>query len=113
MNERIYCNALIFYAGGLSGTLLLMKISALMTKIDEKICATIKSCGQQSMMILVMHPIIFSVLYGILADNLHFTHEEIFAIRAIILLETILDTLIPLFVAKKFGTLPVLKHFCA
>ena len=112
MNKRIYGNALMFYAGGLSGTLLLMKLSALVTKVGGNICAFIGSCGRQSMMILVMHPIILSVLYGIFVD-MHFTDEEIFTESAIIFLVTILSTLIPSVVAKKFGRLPVLKHFCA
>lgn len=51
MNFRRYGNALMFYAGGLSGTLLVMKLSMLTT--DGKIFSLISSYGRQSMIILL------------------------------------------------------------
>ena len=114
-NEHVdmnYGNALMFYAGGLSGTLLLMKLSALVTKVGGKICALIKDCGRQSMMILVMHPIIANIFYEIIVRDADIPSEKILTEPTIIFFATCFGTLIPLFVAKKFGKLPVLKHFC-
>ena len=51
MNFRRYGNELLFYAGGLSGTLLVMKLSMLTT--DGKIFSLISSYGRQSMIILL------------------------------------------------------------
>lgn len=113
MNNRIYGNALMFYAGGLSGTLLLMKLSVLVTKVGGQICALIKDCGRQSMMILVMHPIIANIFYEVIVRAADFPPEKLFADPTAIFFATCFGTLIPLFVAKKFGTLPVLKHFAA
>ena len=113
MNFRRYGNALMFYAGGLSGTLLLMKLSALVTKVGGKICAFIGSCGRQSMMILVMHPIIANIFYEVIVRAADFPPEKLFEYPTAIFFATCFGTLIPSVVAKKFGRLPVLKHFCA
>ena len=111
MNCRIYGNVLMFYAGGISGTLLVMKFSALMTA--GKIFSLISDCGRQSMMILVLHPIILNVAYEIIVDALNFPAEKIFTDTAVVFFVTAAGVFIPLFVAKKFGRLPVLKYFCA
>ena len=42
-----------------------------------------------------------------------FPPEKLFADSTAIFFATCFGTLIPLFVAKKFGRLPVLKNFCA
>ena len=110
MNFRVYGNALLFYSGSLAGTLLIMKISALMT--DGKIFSLISRCGRQSMMILVLHPIIANVLYEIFALNTNFPPENFFTEPTIIFAVTAAGVLIPLFVAEKFGKLPVVKYFC-
>ena len=111
MNFRTYGDAFLFYAGGLAGTLILMKISMLMT--DGKIFSFISDCGRQSMMILVLHPITANIFYEIIVDALNFPAEKIFTDTAVIFFVTAAGVLIPLFVAKKFGRLPVLKNFCA
>ncbi len=110
MNFRRYGNALMFYAGGLAGTLLLMKLSALMT--GGKIFSLISDCGRQSMMILVLHPIIANVFYEVLAHTTDIPPEEFFTNSAVICAATLLGVLIPLWIAKRFGKLPVLKYFC-
>lgn len=111
MNFRRYGNALMFYAGGLAGALLVMKLSALTT--GGKIFSLISDCGRQSMMILVLHPIIANVFYEVLADTTDIPPETFFTDSAVICAATMLGVLIPLFTAKRFGKLPVLKYFCA
>ena len=111
INTRTYGNPLLFYAGGIAGTLLVMKISALMT--GGKIFSLISDCGRQSMMILFLHLITANVFYGIIIDVLNFPAEKILTNPAMIFSAITAAVLIPLFVAKKFGRLPVLKYFCA
>ena len=113
MAESGYGNALLFYAGGVAGTLIVMKLSVLAVKVGGKICAVIEDCGRQSMMILVLHPIIANIFYEVIVRTANFPPAEIFTEPTIIFAVTVLGTLIPLFVAKKFGRLPVLKNFCA
>ena len=110
MNTRRYGDAFLFYAGGLAGTLILMKISVLMT--DGKIFSLISDCGRQSMMILVLHPITANIFYEIIVGGFKFPAEKIFTEPAVIFGATVTGVLIPLFIAKKFGRLPVLKYFC-
>ena len=110
MNFRTYGDAFLFYAGGLAGTLILMKISALMT--GGKIFSLISDCGRQSMMILILHPITANIFYEIIVDGFNFSAEKIFSEPTIIFGVTVTGVLIPLFIAKKFGKLPVLKYFC-
>ena len=112
MNFRFYGNALLFYAGGVAGTLIVMKLSVLAVKVGGKICAVIEDCGRQSMMILVLHPIIANIFYEVIVRAVNFPPEEILTEPTIIFAVTILGTLVPLLVAKKFGRLPVLKNFC-
>ena len=110
MTFRRYGDPILFYMGGLSGTMLLMKISTLMTR--GKIFSLISSCGRQSMMILVLHPIIANVLYEIIARTTNFAPEDFFKEPSIILAVTMTSILIPLFIARRFGKLPVLRVFC-
>ncbi|MBQ6005183.1 MAG: acyltransferase family protein [Selenomonadaceae bacterium] len=111
VNTRIYGNPLLFYAGGIAGTLLVMKFSILMT--GGKIFSLISDCGRQSMMILVLHSIILNVAYEIIVDALNFPAEKIFTDYAVIFCVTATGVLIPLWIAKRFGKLPVLKYFCS
>ena len=110
MTFRRYGDPILFYMGGLAGTVLLMKISTLMTR--GKIFSLISSCGRQSMMILILHPIIANVLYEIIARATNFEPEDFFKEPLIILAVTMTGTLIPLFIARRFGKLPVLRVFC-
>lgn len=111
MNHREYGNPLLFYAGGIAGTLLVMKLSALMST-GNKIFSLISDCGRQSMMILVLHPIVASILYEIFAA-MNFNPRIFFKAPEIIFAVTWLGTIVPLWIAKRFGKLPVLKNFCA
>lgn len=110
MNGRHYGEPFLFYAGGITGTLLVMKLSALMTR--GKIFSLISDCGRQSMMILVLHIIIANILYEIIDANTNLTFDELFTEPIIIFVVTAAGVLIPLLIAKKFGKLPVLKYFC-
>lgn len=110
MSGAIFGEPILFYAGGLAGTLIVMKFSALMT--DGKIFSLISDCGRQSMLILILHPLIIELFYNLLVRNNVATLIEIYNIPIFILLSTASGVLIPLFIAKKFGKLPVLKYFC-
>ena len=110
MSAALYGNSLMFCAGGVTGTLLIMKISALMT--GGKIFSTISLCGRQSMMILVLHPIAANVFYEIIARATNFPPEIFFTEPTIIFGATVTGVLIPLTIAERFGKLPVLKYFC-
>lgn len=111
MNPRHYGDLFLFYAGAIAGTLIVMKISALMT--GGKIFSLISDCGRQSMMILVLHPITAGIFYEIIVGALNFPKAKIFTEPAVVFGVTVTGVLIPLFFAKKFGRLPVLKYFCA
>ena len=111
MSGAIFGEPFLFYAGATAGTLIIMKLSALMT--DGKIFSLISDCGRQSMLILVLHPLIIELLYNVLVRNNLATLEEIYNIPIFIFLSVAAGVLIPLFIAKKFGKLPVLKYFCA
>lgn len=110
MSAAFYGDSLLFCAGGVTGTLLIMKISALMT--GGKIFSLISSCGRQSMMILVLHPIAANVFYEIIARATNFPPEIFFTEPTIIFGATVTGVLIPLTIAERFGKLPVLKYFC-
>lgn len=110
MNYRCYGNVLLFYAGGIAGTLLIMKLSALMT--EGKVFELISACGRQSMMILVMHLIFANVFYEIIAATTNFPPKVFFYDPIIISGATLVGVLIPLFIAERFGKFPVLKYFC-
>lgn len=110
MNYRCYGNALLFYTGGIAGTLLIMKLSALMT--EGKVFELISACGRQSMMILVMHLIFANVFYEIIAATTNFPPKVFFYEPVIIFGATLMGVLIPLFIVERFGKLPVLKYFC-
>lgn len=117
MSARIYGNTMLLYAGGIAGSLLVMKLfmklSMLMTKFGGVICDFMNACGRQSMFILVLHPITANIFYDILAYSTNFTPEEFFTDPIIICTTTLIGTLIPLFIAEKFGKLPVMKYFCS
>ena len=111
MTFRCYGEIFLFYSGSIAGTLLVMKLSALMT--NGKIFSLISDCGRQSMMILVLHPPIIELLYTLLVRNNLVTLAEVYNVPLLIFLSTTSGVLIPLFIAKRFGKLPVLKYFCA
>jgi len=110
MSGSIFGEPFLFYAGGLTGTLIVMKLSVLIK--SGKIFSLISDCGRQSMLILVLHPLIIELLYNLLVRNNVATLIEIYNMPIFILLSTVSGVLIPLFIAKKFGKLPVLKYFC-
>ena len=111
VNTRIYGNPLLFYAGGLAGTLLVMKLSALIANVN--IFSVISYCGRQTMMVLVMHTILLNIFYDVLIDIFKFPAEKIYTDYVVIFAATLIGVVIPLLIAKKFGRLPVLKYFSA
>ena len=110
MDLRQYGNPILFYAGGIAGTLLVIKISMLLTKFGGILSDIMNRCGRQSMIILIMHPLFISTLYDIL--DAAKVNPEIFLTDArIIFLATAAGVLIPVLIAKKYGKLPILKIF--
>ena len=65
MDKRIYGNPLLFYVGGIAGTLFIMKISAWLANFSNRICDFIEYCGKHSMAILILHIPIFAVVYNL------------------------------------------------
>lgn len=112
MSAAIYGNPLLFYAGGIAGTLLVMKLSALMST-GNKIFSLIGDCGRQSMMILVLHLLVIEFIYNLFVRNELIATTELYNNPAIIFTVTLMGTIVPLWIAKHFGKLPVLKNFCA
>ena len=111
MSGAIFGEPLLFYSGALAGALVVMKISSLMT--DGRIFSLISDCGRQSMMILILHPLIVELFYNVLVRNNFCTLHEIYTEPPLIFCMTGFGVLIPLIIAKRFGKLPVLKYFCA
>ncbi|MBR0062368.1 MAG: hypothetical protein IJP68_12910, partial [Selenomonadaceae bacterium] len=112
MHLRQYGNPLLFYAGGIAGALLVMKLSMLLTKLGGVLCKVMNSCGRQSMSILILHPLFIAITYDLL--EVAGLNRELFLIDArIIFPATAAGVLLPVFIAKRFGKLPLLKFFCA
>ena len=111
MSVALFGEPILFYSGGLIGSLLVMKFSALMT--GGKVFSLISDCGRQSMIILVLHTLIIELTYNVLVRITSMTVEKICDEPTLIFLATALGVLIPLVIAKRFGKLPVLKYFCA
>ena len=112
MHLRQYGNPLLFYAGGIAGALLVMKLSMLLTKFGGALYKVMSYCGRQSMSILILHPLFIAITYDLL--EVAGLNRELFLIDArIIFPATAAGVLLPVFIAKRFGKLPLLKFFCA
>ena len=111
--SRDYGDLFFLCAGGIAGTLLVMKFSVLVTKVGGKICALIKYCGRQSLLVMTLHLPVAFVIYDIASTKLNLPVETVRALPEIIFAITLFGTLIPLWIAKRFGKLPVVKNFCA
>ncbi len=112
MDLRQYGDPLLFYAGGIAGTLLVMKLSILLTKFGGVLCKVINACGRQSMAILIFHPLFIAPIYNLL-DAAKVNPELYLTDPRIIFAATAAGVLLPVFVAKRFGKLPLLRYFCA
>ena len=112
MNARNYGELFLFYLGGISGTLLVMKFSIWISNVDGKFCALMKYCGRQSLFVMTAHLIIVFVAYDLIANFTGLPFKIIRPLPEVIFSITLLGLLIPLLIAKKFGRLPVLKYFC-
>lgn len=110
MDLRQYGNPILFYAGGIAGTLLVIKISMLLTKFGGILSDVMNFCGRQSMIILIIHPLFIATLYDIL-DAAKVNPEIFLTDVRIILAATSAGVLLPVLIAKKFGKLPILKNF--
>ena len=112
MFVRDYGNLFLLYVGGIAGTLLTMKLSMIMTNVDGKICKLVKYCGRQSLFVMTAHLIVAFVTYDLVVNFTGQTVEVVRSLPEIIFTITLLGVLVPLFIAKNFGKLPVLKYFC-
>ena len=111
MSDAVFGDPLLFYSGAVAGTLIVMKLSSLIA--GGKIFSLISDCGRQSVMILILHPLIIELFYNIFVRNKLCTLLEIYTEPLLILCMTALGVLIPLVIAENFGRLPILKYFCA
>ena len=114
INQRIYGNSILFYVGGIAGTLFIMKIAMYLENFGNGVCNYIKYCGQKSMAILIFHVPIIAVAF-----NLTVTVEPKNAELGLRLLSTEFELFIimcgvifPVLIAKNFGDKPILKYFC-
>lgn len=110
MNVRYYGDLFLLCAGGISGTLLVMKFSTLMK--GGKIFSLISACGRQSLFVMTAHLLIAFAVYDLVANVTGFSVETVRSLPTVILTITLLGFLIPLFIAERFGKLPVFKYFC-
>ncbi len=113
MFVRDYGDLFFLCAGGISGTLLVMKLSVLAAKVRGKIFALIEDCGRQSLFVMTLHLPVAFVIYDIASTKFNLPVETVRTLPEIIFLIILFGTLIPLWIAKRFGKLPVLKYFCA
>ena len=114
MHSRHYGNPILFYIGGIVGSLFVMKISMWLANFENKVCNFIKFCGKQSMAILVFHYALNAVTYNFtvaieprnaeLGLRLLEPPSEFFIIAC--------GVLIPALIAKKFNKVPIIKYFC-
>ena len=109
---RRYGNPALFYAGGVAGTLLVIKFSMLLAKVGGSFCELIKYCGRQSMFILILHTIIANVCYELIAALTNFPPKNFPLDPSIVVPVATASVLIPIFLAKRFGKLPVFRVFC-
>lgn len=115
MHNRTYGNPILFYIGGIVGSLFVMKISMWLANLKNKACEFVKFCGAQSMSILVFHYALNAVTYNFtvaiaprnaeLGLRLLEPQFEFFIIAC--------GILIPVWIAKNFSKAPVIKYFCA
>ena len=113
MFVRDYGELFFLYAGGLSGSLLVMKLSMMMIKIRGKFITLINYCGRQSLFVMTAHLVIAFVVYDLVANVTGLAVEVVRSLPVVIFTITLFGLLIPLFIAEKFGKLPVLKYFCS
>ncbi len=112
MNARDYGNIFLFYIGGISGSLILMKISMFFADFSNRIFDFIKYCGKQSLGILMFHIPAINVAYNLMAtadknigELRHLTPEFDFVI-------IIFSVIVPALIIKNFKYKPIIKYFC-
>jgi fucose 4-O-acetylase-like acetyltransferase len=108
MDKRLYSDPILFYIGGISGSILLMKFSMWASKFGNKICNFVEYCGKQSLLILTLHIPIFAVLYNLILSNV--AEDSVQNYLELIFIGG--GVIIPVMIAKKFGNKPILKYFC-
>lgn len=114
MHSSHYGNPILFYIGGISGSLILMKISMILSDFNNKLFDFVKYCGKQSMAILILHIPIIAIAY-----NLTVVIEPKNAELGLRLLSTEFETfviicgiIVPVLIVKKFKDKPIIKYFC-
>ena len=114
MHDRNYQNIFMLYIGGISGTLILMKLSMILENFRNKIFDFIKYCGKQSLAILIFHvPAIdaayhLTILFDSRIAEIGLRHLP----PEVNLVIIIFSVIVPLFIVKKFKDKPIIKNFC-
>lgn len=111
MNGRDYGNLILFYFGGISGSLLVIKISMILANFSNKIFDLIKYCGVQSLAILILHMPILDIVHHVIKTIGEYNIDNLPSEYNIFLI--IFGVIIPVLIAKKFGDKPVIKYFCS
>lgn len=112
LNHRLYGNLLLMYIGGISGTLLLMRVSQVFSELGNAAVNFFEYCGRQSMIILVLHLPIAFVIYDIVSTTGGMSVTFVRGEPAVIIGSIIAGVILPVVIAKLFGNKPVVKYFC-
>jgi acyltransferase len=87
MNGRIYKNFLLFYMGGVSGSILIFVLSRTIG-LYQKISVFFTNCGKETLIILFFHSISFKVLSAIVVFLLHmplkFAQQQLWMIYSLV-----------------------------
>lgn len=113
MNARAYGDWFLLNVGGIAGTLLIMKFCVQASKVGGKFSTLMKFCGRQSLFVMTAHLIIAFAIYDLVVNFAGLPLELVRSLPTVIFAITLLGLLVPLWIAERFGKLPVLKIFCA
>ena len=113
MSFRMYYNPILFYSGGIAGTILVIKLSMICTERKNVIADFITYCGFQSVIIVAVHIPVVMVVYDVIAAFTPYNTQRLMQSQWLVVIFTASAAVaVPLIIAKKFGKKPVIKYFC-
>ena len=113
MSFRMYYNPILFYSGGIAGTILIIKLSMICAGIRSKISDFIAYCGFQSVIIVAVHLPVVMVVYDVVAALTPYKTQKLLQSDWLVVIFTAgAAIIIPLIIAKKFGKKPIVNYFC-
>ncbi len=114
MSFRMYYNPVLFYTGGIAGTILIMKFSMICTKYSQaRIISLIKYCGLQSVIVVAVHIPVVMIIYDFIAAFTPYKTQALLQSNFLVAFFTAgIAIAIPLLAAKYLGRKPIIKYFC-